>query len=138
MADWDADSPRLTENLVGVLRRARIAAIRRDAPSLEDARLWHRDMMAGLRVPHPSHVGCFRGDGDHSADARQSVHVLDDRLRERVGKADRRGWIVPIVSSLRRAHLLEISVNSARGAASGASLPHWIQPLLGCLANISR
>ena len=61
MADWDANSPRLTENLVGVLRRARAAAFRRDAPSLEDARVWHRDMMAGLRVPHPSHVGRFRG-----------------------------------------------------------------------------
>ena len=62
MADWDANSPRLTENLVGVLRRARAAAFRRDAPSLEDARVWHRDMMAGLRVPHPSHVGRFRGE----------------------------------------------------------------------------
>ena len=62
MADWDANSPRLTENLVGVLRRARAAAFRRDAPSLEDARVWHRDMMAGLRVPRPSHVGRFRGE----------------------------------------------------------------------------
>jgi hypothetical protein len=62
VADWDANSPRLTENLVGVLRRARAAAFRRDAPSLEDARLWHRDMMAGLRVPHPSHVARFRGE----------------------------------------------------------------------------
>ena len=62
MADWDANSPRLTENLVGVLRRARAAAFRRDAPSLKDARVWHRDMMAGLRVPHPSHVGRFRGE----------------------------------------------------------------------------
>ena len=34
MADWDANSPRLTENLVGVLRRAHAAACRRDAPSL--------------------------------------------------------------------------------------------------------
>lgn len=56
MADWDANSPRLTENLVGVLRRARAAAFRRDAPSLEDTRVWHRDMMAGLRVPHTLHV----------------------------------------------------------------------------------
>ena len=48
MADWDANSPRLTENLVGVLRGARAAAFRRDAPSPEDARVWHRDMMAGL------------------------------------------------------------------------------------------
>ncbi len=62
MADWDANSPRLTENLVGVLRRVRAAAFRRDAPSLEDARVWRRDMMAGLRVPHPLHVGRFRGE----------------------------------------------------------------------------
>jgi hypothetical protein len=62
VADWDADSPRLTKNLVGVLRRARDAALRRNAPSLEDARGWHRDMMAGLQVPHPSHVGRFRGE----------------------------------------------------------------------------
>lgn len=62
MADWDANSPRLTENLVAVLRRVRAAAFRRDAPSLKDARDWHRDMMAGLRVPHPSRVGRFRGE----------------------------------------------------------------------------
>jgi len=62
VADWDANSPRLTANLVGVLRRARAAAFRRDAPSLKDARVWHRDMMAGLRVPHSSHVGRFRGE----------------------------------------------------------------------------
>lgn len=62
MADWDANSPRLTENLVRVLRQARAAAFRRQTPSLEDARRWHRDMMAGLRVPHPSHVERFRGE----------------------------------------------------------------------------
>jgi hypothetical protein len=62
VADWDANSPRLTENLVGVLRRARAAAFRRDAPSLEDGRVWHREMMAGLRVPHPPQVGRFRGE----------------------------------------------------------------------------
>ena len=62
MADWDANSPRLTENLLGVLRRARATAFRRDAPSLKDARVGHRDMLAGLRVPHPSHVGRFRGE----------------------------------------------------------------------------
>lgn len=75
MADWDADSPRLTENLVGVLRRARDAAFRRDAPSVEDARGWHRDVMAGLRVPHPSHVGRFRGEaGLETYRVRVGVH----------------------------------------------------------------
>ena len=62
MADWDADSPRLVQNLVGVLRDARDAALRREVPSLEQARAWHRDTMSGLRVPGPAFVGRFRGE----------------------------------------------------------------------------
>jgi hypothetical protein len=62
MADWDADSPRLRKNLISVLRDARARAARRELPRVEDARRWQRDTMAGLEVPHASHVGRFRGE----------------------------------------------------------------------------
>jgi len=62
VADWDADSPRLRRNLTKVLRDARDRALRRDVPTLEDARRWQRDTMAGLDVPHAQYVGRFRGE----------------------------------------------------------------------------
>lgn len=62
MADWDADSPRLRANLTAVLRDARDRAARRDIPTVEDARRWHRDTMAGLDADDPKYVGRFRGE----------------------------------------------------------------------------
>ena len=62
MADWDADSPRLRRNLINVLRDARERALRRDQPSVDDARRWHRGMMTGLRVPDGKYRGRFRGE----------------------------------------------------------------------------
>jgi hypothetical protein len=62
VAEWDADSPRLRRNLTEVLRDARDRALRREVPSLEDVRRWHRDTMAGLEVPDVSCVGRFRGE----------------------------------------------------------------------------
>ena len=62
MADWDADSPRLRQNLIGVLRDARDRALRREVPALEDVRRWHRDAMAGLAVPDARFLGRFRGE----------------------------------------------------------------------------
>lgn len=63
MANWDDDSPTLRENLKQVLRGIRDSARRRDVPSVEDARGWQRDTMAGLDVPHKDYVGGFRGEG---------------------------------------------------------------------------
>ena len=62
MADWDANSPRLLQNLIEVLRDARDSAVRRDVPTVEDARNWQRDTMAGLGVPDAKYVGSFRGE----------------------------------------------------------------------------
>lgn len=63
MANWDDDSPRLRENLKQVLRGIRDNARRRDVPSVDDARGWQKDTMAGLDVPHKDYVGGFRGEG---------------------------------------------------------------------------
>jgi len=63
MANWDDDSPRLRENLRQVLRGIRDNARRRDVPSVDDARGWHKAAMAGLDVPHQDYVGGFRGEG---------------------------------------------------------------------------
>lgn len=62
MADWDADSPRLRQNLINVLRDVRKRAVRRDQPTVEDARRWHRGVMTGLRVPDGKYRGRFRGE----------------------------------------------------------------------------
>jgi hypothetical protein len=62
VADWDANSPRLLHNLIEVLRDARDSAVRRDVPTVEDARHWQRDTMAGLDVPDAKYVGSFRGE----------------------------------------------------------------------------
>ena len=74
MADWDADSPRLRQNLTKVLHEIRDSALRRDVPSLEAARQWQSDTMAGLEVPQPEYVGRFRG--------KRGIRI------ERVGVAD--------------------------------------------------
>lgn len=62
MADWDADSPRLRRNLTKLLRDVRDRALRREVPSVEDARRWHRETMAGLKLPNAKYVGRFRGE----------------------------------------------------------------------------
>jgi hypothetical protein len=62
VADWDADSPRLRRNLINVLRDARDRAVRRDLPTVEDARRCQRDSMAGLDAPERKYVGRFRGE----------------------------------------------------------------------------
>lgn len=62
MVDWDADSPRLRQNLIEVLRDVRDRAARREVPTIEDARRWQRDTMAGLIAPNRKHVGRFRGE----------------------------------------------------------------------------
>jgi Fic family protein len=62
MADWDADSPELQNNLTRVLQRIRQDARRRDSPTVEDARHWQAETMQGLQVPDPKFVGAFRGE----------------------------------------------------------------------------
>jgi MoxR-like ATPase len=49
MADWDADSPELQENLTRLMRRIKRDAQRREPPSARDARLWHAELMQNLR-----------------------------------------------------------------------------------------
>lgn len=67
MADWDADSPQLRQNLLKVLRQARDDARQRKPLSLETLRQWHRDIMYGLDSPAPESIGRFRGESplDH-------------------------------------------------------------------------
>lgn len=62
MADWDADSAQLEQNLRGVLETIRNDAHRRTAPSLKAARRWHADTLSNLTVPDPRYVGRFRGE----------------------------------------------------------------------------
>lgn len=62
MADWDEDSPQLRRNLVQVLDSIQENARRRTAPTIEDARSWHKSVMRGLEVPDQNFAGKFRGE----------------------------------------------------------------------------
>jgi hypothetical protein len=104
VADWDEDSPRLRENLVQVLRAIRDCSRRREIPTLESARQWQRDTMAGLEVPHPECGGRFRGEpglkrtrvwiggieGARPADVPGQLAQFEQRLQRAVSALDRR------------------------------------------------
>ena len=68
MADWDADSPQLRRNLAAVARAVSESAERRDQPSLDLVRAWHRETMSGLDVPAAAWVGRFRGEAGVEVD----------------------------------------------------------------------
>lgn len=100
MADWDRDSPTLRNNLHRILRGIRDDARRRKPPSLDDARRWHSDMMAGLDVPDPKFTGKFRGEagvekirviiGSHEGSSPESVAADLERFETVLGQAVRR------------------------------------------------
>ena len=71
MADWDADSPTLQQNLVETLRRIRDSAALRGMARVSDAMTWHREIMDGLDVPKLEYVGRFRGE-----DGLEAVQVV--------------------------------------------------------------
>ena len=62
MPNWDENSPQLVANLTAVLESIRDLAQRREKFGAEDARRWHREMMAGLEVPKEEWRGGFRGE----------------------------------------------------------------------------
>lgn len=62
MADWDADSPQLHQNLAKVRASIQRDAQQRVVPTVAAARVWQKTMMAGLTVPNPLYVGRFRGE----------------------------------------------------------------------------
>lgn len=62
MADWDANSPELEENLKQVQRRIRQDARDRKLPTIEAARHWQAETMHALDVPDPKNIGAFRGE----------------------------------------------------------------------------
>ncbi|MPZ21578.1 MAG: hypothetical protein GEV06_27355 [Luteitalea sp.] len=76
MPDWDADSPRLQQNLRSVLRRIRDSARARELPTVEAARSWHAEMLTGLDLPGMRYAGAFRGEaGLEHAEVRVGRHL---------------------------------------------------------------
>jgi Fic/DOC family len=61
VADWDASSPKLRQNLVNVLDEITRQAPQRQIPTKELARHWQRSFMEGLKA-EPRYVGAFRGE----------------------------------------------------------------------------
>jgi hypothetical protein len=62
VADWDADGPRLRANLVRVFQAVVPWAEARGKITSATIKRWHKQMMAGLDVPDPNVLGCFRGE----------------------------------------------------------------------------
>lgn len=59
MADWDADSVQLTQNIATLMSSSVWEeANRRQFPSVHT---WHARLMQGLDVPNPNWVGTYRG-----------------------------------------------------------------------------
>ena len=102
MPDWDADSRALRRNLGQVLRGARDSANRRDTPTVQLARRWQQDAMAGLDAPDRKRVGLFRGEpglarvgvrvGPHHgvppADVAAALQVFEQKLQRAVHVLD--------------------------------------------------
>ena len=102
MPDWDADSRALRRNLDQVLRGARDSANRPNMPTVQLARRWQHDSMAGLDAPDRKHVGHFRGElclervgvrvGRHHgvppADVAAALKVFEQKLQRAVHVLD--------------------------------------------------
>src|SRR5690606_4762548 len=100
--DWDADNPRLAQNLVGVLSSVRDEARLRRPLSSESARDWQIRMMQELAVPDPFYVGRFRGEpgiehceveiarrrGVEACRVRDALATFDVRLRRAIALLD--------------------------------------------------
>lgn len=63
---WNDDPPgsdaKLRVNLQGVLRRLIEEADRRDVPSVDEARRWHREIFEGVELPVPYYAGEVRNE----------------------------------------------------------------------------
>lgn len=89
MADWDADSTRLQDNLRQVLSGILSDSIQRIPPSVEAARSWHSGMMDGLDVPDQRYLGRFRGEaGLEGVEVRvgQLPGVQSDHVAKELGE----------------------------------------------------
>lgn len=60
--DWDADSPELRQNIVGLLRSIEQDAPQRKPLTVETARRWQSEIMRNLQADDPKYVGAFRGE----------------------------------------------------------------------------
>lgn len=92
MADWDADSPELQDNLRRVISDIRDDAARRSRPTLAAARNWHATMMDGLDSRDPLAVGRFRGEaGLEACGVRIGRHAgtRSDRVADELDKFER-------------------------------------------------
>lgn len=114
MPHWDENSPELLRNLELVLERTAEDARKRIAPTLEMARRWQRETMAGLTLPEdepPEAVGHYRGEpgldeypvfiGQHSGVEPRLVgaalEVFEATLQEAVAGLDA---IIPDIDDL--------------------------------------
>lgn len=76
MPDWDENSDQLTDNLRRAYRKSRDQAFDRQTPSVELARDWHIETLAGLDVPDANFVGRFRGEpGLEGCEVRIGLHT---------------------------------------------------------------
>jgi hypothetical protein len=104
VADWDADSPQLHQNLAKVRASIQRDAQERVVPTVAVAKVWHQTMMTGLTVPAPLYVGRFRGEaglqnvqvrigsalGVPPADVAGELQLFETRLQAVVSALDQK------------------------------------------------
>ena len=104
MADWDADSAQLHQNLTKVRASIQRDARKRVVPTVAVATVWQKTMLAGLTVPDPLYVGRFRGEaglqncqvrigsalGVPPADVANELELFETRLDAAVSALDRK------------------------------------------------
>ena len=62
LPDWDEDSPQLQRNLEQVSAGIERDAAMRVIPKVATAKVWQREIMAGLAADKPEYVGRYRGE----------------------------------------------------------------------------
>jgi hypothetical protein len=104
MANWDADSPQLHQNLAKVRASMLRDAEKRVVPTVAVAKVWQKTMMAGLTVSDPLSVGRFRGEfglqncqvrigralGVPSTDVADELQLFETRLQAAVSALDQK------------------------------------------------
>jgi hypothetical protein len=101
--NWDEDSPRLRENLAGILTEIIRDKDLRERPSRETARQWQSRFMKGLEIPDAHYAGAYRGEpglertgvrvganyGVAASEVSEALKEFEEKLQEIVQELDR-------------------------------------------------
>ena len=104
MSDWDVNSPQLAANLTRLLQNLCKEAPKRQLPTIETARQWHREMMDGLIADDSRLIGSYRGEaglervnvrvgslyGIEARNVKSALFSFESELQQHLSKLDKR------------------------------------------------